>query len=146
MFHRGSGSGGVASSLCPISVACSSLAAPGRCGDLSCLPRRAPLALVFPPRRAVPDLGVAMGLSVQPSPPSHGGPVACADCRARLVFTFAWFVIFRQRIDPVSKQRLCWSSCSLSAVAAAARASLSTACKTIARQTPRACCQCATPR
>ena len=145
VFHPGSESGHGASSLCPISVARSSLAAPGRCGDLSCPPRRAPLPSSFSARRAVPDLGLGMGLSLQLSPPSAGGPVPCADSQAQLMFITAWFVVFRQRIDSLSKQRPCWSSCSLSAVAASARASLSAACKTIARQTPRVCCQYATP-
>ena len=145
VFHPGSESGGVASSLCPISVARSSLAAPGRVGDHSCPPRRAPLPLAFSPRCAVSNLSFAMGFSVPPLPPSPGGPVPYADSHARLLFTTAWFVVARQRNDSLSKQRLCWPSCSLSAVAAAARASLSTACKTIARQTPRVCCQYATP-
>ena len=60
-------------------------------------------------------------------------------------FITACFVVFRQRTDSLRKQRLCGSSCSLSAVAAAARASLSAAGKTIARQTPRVCCKYAIP-
>ena len=117
MIHPGRESSGEASSLCPISVARSSLAAPGRCGHFCCQPRRAPSPLVLSRRRAVPDSSVDIGFGEKLSQPSAGWPVSCADSRARLSFTSAWFVVFRQRIDSLSEQRLCWSYSSLVEVA-----------------------------
>ena len=94
--------------------------------------------------RAVPDLGLGMGTSVHLSPLSADAfwfaPISTHD-----YITKARFVVFRQRINPSSKQHICRSSCSLSAVTAGARASPPAACKTIARQAPRVNRQYATP-
>ena len=76
MVYPGNESDGEASSLCPISVAHISLAAPGRNSGLVC-PPRGPSPLVFPPRCPVSDLKPEMGLGVQRLPPSPGGTVHC---------------------------------------------------------------------
>ena len=86
-------SGDEASFICPISVARTSLAAPGRCGGVSRPPRGVLLPLAFVPRCAVPELGLGMALGVQPLLPSPGGSVLCADSHARPFFTSRYCLV-----------------------------------------------------